>query len=155
MGEPTGDVSDLWRWSNVPIPEAHVIGLLASGTLHLTHPWRLPGNRWLYRSAGGMLLGAGVWICASAVLAASDADLSGPSTLIRTGPYSMSRNPMYVGWTLVSLGIAFATRSVWLAASLPAVVRTTHREVLREELGLERAFGKDYVEYRKRVRRYL
>jgi len=155
MGEPTGDDSDLWRWTNVPIPETHVIGLLAGGMLHLARPWSLPGNRWLYRAAGGTLLGAGVWICASAVLAASDDDLSRPSTLIRRGPYSVSRNPMYVGWTLVSLGFALATRSAWLAASLPALIGATHREVLREELRLERAFGRDYVEYRNRVRRYL
>jgi protein-S-isoprenylcysteine O-methyltransferase Ste14 len=155
MGEPTGDVSNLWRWTNVPIPETHVIGFLAGGTLHLAHPWRLPGNRWLYRGAAGTLLGTGVSICASAVLAASDADFSRPSTLIRSGPYAVSRNPMYVGWTLVYLGVALVTRSAWLAASLPAVVGATHREVLREELRLQRAFGRDYVEYRNRVRRYL
>lgn len=155
MGEPTGDVSNSWRWTNVPIPETHVIGFLASGTLHLAHPWTLPGNWWLYRGTGGTLLGTGVTICASAVLAASDADLSRPSTLIRSGPYAVSRNPMYVGWTLVYLGVALVTRSAWLAASLPAVVGATHREVLREELRLERALGRDYVEYRNRVRRYL
>ena len=155
MGEPTGKVSNLWRWTNVPIPETHVTGFLASGTLHLTHPWKLPGNRWLSRCAGGTLLGAGVSICASAVLAASDADLSRPSTLIRSGPYAVSRNPMYVGWTLVYVGVALVTRSAWLTVSLPAVLSSTHREVLREELRLEKAFGRDYVEYRNRVRRYL
>jgi protein-S-isoprenylcysteine O-methyltransferase Ste14 len=155
MGEPTGKVSNLWRWTNVPIPETHVTGFLASGTLHLTHPWKLPGNRWLFRCAGGTLLGAGVSICASAVLAASDADLSRPSTLIRSGPYAVSRNPMYVGWTLVYVGVALVTRSAWLTVSLPAVVSSTHQEVLREELRLEKAFGRDYVKYRNRVRRYL
>ena len=155
MGEPTGDASTSWRWTNVPIPETHVFGLVASGTLHLIRSWKLPGNRWLSSIGGWALLGAGVSLCASAVLAASDADLSRPSTLIRGGPYAVSRNPMYVGWTLVYLGLALVTRSAWLAASLPAVVGASHREVLREELRLQRAFGRDYAEYRKRVRRYL
>jgi protein-S-isoprenylcysteine O-methyltransferase Ste14 len=150
-----GKNSSSWRWDNVPLPEPHMAGILASGVLHLARPWRLSGSRWLHSGAGWTLVGAGVAISASAVRVASDVDLERPSTLISTGPYAISRNPMYVGWTLLYLGAALITRNAWMVASLPVVAGVIHRDVLREEHTLERAFGEDYVRYRKLVRRYL
>jgi protein-S-isoprenylcysteine O-methyltransferase Ste14 len=130
-------------------------GILASAVLHLGRPWRLPGSWRLYSGAGWILVGAGVVISASAVRAASDVDLERPSTLISSGPYAISRNPMYVGWTLLYFGSALITRNAWMVASLPVVAGVIHRDVLREEHTLEGAFGQEYVRYRKRVRRYL
>jgi protein-S-isoprenylcysteine O-methyltransferase Ste14 len=154
-GEVTGKSSPSCRWSNIPLPEPHIVGLLASGVLHLARRWRLPGSRQLHSGIGWPLVGAGVAISASAVRAASDVDLERPSTLISSGPYAISRNPMYVGWTLLYLGGALITRNAWMVASLPIVGGSIHRDVLREEHTLERAFGGEYVRYRKLVRRYL
>ena len=144
-----------WRWNNVPLPEPHILGILLSAVMHLARPWRLTGSQRLYSGAGWTLLGAGVAILASAVRAASGADLERPSALVTTGPYAISRNPMYLGWALVHLGAALILRNAWMNASLPVVAVLIHREVLREEHTLERAFGEDYARYRKRVRRYL
>ena len=154
-GERIGKISSSWRWNNVPLPEPHIVGILASGVLHLARPWKLPGSRRLHSGAGWTLVGAGVGISTSAVRAASDVDLERPSTLISTGPYAISRNPMYIGWTLLYLGGALITRNAWMVASLPVVAGLIHRDVLREEHTLERAFGEEYVRYRKLVRRYL
>ena len=150
-----GKVSRSWRWNNVPLPEPHIVGMLASATLHLSHPWRLPGSKRLYSGAGWTLVGAGVAISASAVRVASDVDLERPATLICSGPYAISRNPMYVGWTLLYVGGALITRNGWMVASLPVVAGLIHRDVLREEHMLEAAFGEEYVHYRNQVRRYL
>jgi protein-S-isoprenylcysteine O-methyltransferase Ste14 len=154
-GEQTGKSSFPCRWSNIPLLEPHVVGLLASGVLHLARPWKLPGSRQLHSGVGWPLVGAGVAISASAVRAASDVDLERPSTLISSGPYAISRNPMYVGWTLLYLGGALITRNAWMVASLSVVGGVIHRDVLQEEHTLERAFGEEYVRYRKLVRRYL
>ncbi len=130
-------------------------GILASAALHLARPWRLPGSKRLYSGAGWTLVGAGVAISASAVRAASDVDLERASTIVSSGPYAISRNPMYVGWTLLYVGGALITRNAWMVASLPVVAGLIHRDVLREEPMLERAFGEEYIRYRKQVRRYL
>jgi protein-S-isoprenylcysteine O-methyltransferase Ste14 len=148
-------VSPSWRWNNVPIPEPYMVGILASAVLHLAYSWRLPRSKRLYCGAGWTLMGAGIAISVSAVRAASDVDLERPSTLISTGPYAISRNPMYVGWTLLYVGGALITRNAWMVASLPVVAEFIHRGVLREEHMLERAFGEEYIRYRKQVRRYL
>lgn len=154
-GEPKDQSTTSWRWNNVPLPEAHLAGILFSGALHLARPWRLPGSRRLYSGVGWTLVGAGVAISASAVRAASDVDLERACTLVWTGPYARSRNPMYVGWTLLYLGVALITRNLWMFLSLPLVAGILHREVLREEDALEVAFGEEYVRYRKQVRRYV
>jgi protein-S-isoprenylcysteine O-methyltransferase Ste14 len=143
------------RWKNVPLPEPHMAGILASGVLHFIRPWRFSGSKRLYGGSGWTLVGAGVAISASAVRAASEVDLERPSTLISSGPYAISRNPMYAGWTLLYLGVALITRNAWMVATLPAVAGLTHLVVLQEEHALEGAFGKNYTRYRKLVRRYL
>jgi protein-S-isoprenylcysteine O-methyltransferase Ste14 len=150
-----GKISSSWRWNNIPLPEPHIVGILSSAVLHLARPWRLPGNKRLYSGAGWALVGAGVAISASAVRAASDMNLERPSTLICSGPYAISRNPMYVGWTLLYVGGALITRNAWMVALLPVVAWVIHRDVLREEHTLERIFGEEYIRYRNQVRRYL
>jgi protein-S-isoprenylcysteine O-methyltransferase Ste14 len=157
-------ISDLLRaakssssrnWNNVPLAEPHIVGILASAALHLARPWRLPGSKRLYSGAGWTLVGAGVAISASAVRAASDVDLERASRLVSSGPYAISRNPMYVGWTLLYVGGALITRNAWMVASVPVVAGLIHRDVLWEEHTLEGAFGEEYARYRKQVRRYL
>ena len=67
----------------------------------------------------------------------------------RSGPYRWTRHPLYVGSTIVSLGIVIASRSasvgvfvtLYMAATLTAAVRT-------EEAYLRSAFGDDYDRYR-------
>ncbi|MFI5210728.1 MAG: methyltransferase family protein, partial [Gemmatimonadales bacterium] len=67
-----------------------------------------------------------------------------------------SRNPMYVGMTLLYLGIALWANSLWPLLLLPAVLVVMRRGVIaREEAYLERRFGDEYRSYRARVRRWL
>lgn len=80
-----------------------------------------------------------------------------PTTaLVTTGPYRFSRNPMYVGFTLLYLGIGFLANSVWPLLLLPLVLVVMHFGVIvREEAYLERLFGEEYRSYRRRVRRWI
>ena len=63
---------------------------------------------------------------------------------------------MYVGWTLLYLGIALVANSVWMIALLPVVIIFTHLvDIRREEQILKNEFGDQYFEYQERVRRYF
>ncbi|HEV8615619.1 MAG TPA: isoprenylcysteine carboxylmethyltransferase family protein, partial [Methylomirabilota bacterium] len=80
-----------------------------------------------------------------------------PTTVIvRTGPYRFSRNPIYLAFSLLQLGIAIWTNSVWLLATLVGAVALIHYVVIpREEQYLERRFGAQYLSYKVSVRRWL
>ena len=80
-----------------------------------------------------------------------------PATaLVISGPYRFTRNPMYVGFTLLYLGLSLWVNTLWPLLFLPAVLLTIRYGVIaREETYMERRFGDDYRAYRARVRRWL
>jgi protein-S-isoprenylcysteine O-methyltransferase Ste14 len=78
------------------------------------------------------------------------------TTIVRTGPYRFSRNPIYLAFSVFQLGIAIWVNSGWLLATLVAAVAVIHCIVIpREEQYLERRFGAEYLDYKGSVRRWL
>jgi protein-S-isoprenylcysteine O-methyltransferase Ste14 len=78
------------------------------------------------------------------------------TTLVMSGPYRFTRNPMYVSMVCFYLAFALWFNIFWALIALPAVIGIVHVYVIgREERYLERKFGDDYREYRARVRRWL
>jgi protein-S-isoprenylcysteine O-methyltransferase Ste14 len=80
-----------------------------------------------------------------------------PTTkIVTTGLYRFSRNPIYGGFILVGLGVAFALNSFWIVLLQIPLVFALNRWVIRkEEDYLENKFGDDYRAYKKRVRRWI
>src|SRR5215813_11301539 len=80
-----------------------------------------------------------------------------PTTaIVRTGPYRFSRNPIYLAFSLLQLGIAFWVNSWWLVATLATAVAIIQWVVVpREERYLEARFGSAYVDYKTSVRRWF
>lgn len=80
-----------------------------------------------------------------------------PTTVIvRSGPYRFSRNPIYLAFTVLQLGIAIWVNSLWLMATLIAAVGVIAAVVIpREEQYLERRFGAGYLDYKSSVRRWI
>ena len=80
-----------------------------------------------------------------------------PTTaIVRTSPYHFSRNPIYLAFSLLQLGIALWVNSWWLVATLAAAVALIHWVVVpREERYLEARFGAAYLDYKAAVRRWL
>ncbi len=78
-----------------------------------------------------------------------------PERLVETGIYAWTRNPMYLGHIIYMLGVALVFHS-WFAAAI-AVARTAwfHFRVLRDERGLTERFGEPYVNYTRRVKRWI
>ena len=80
-----------------------------------------------------------------------------PTTrIVSHGLYHFSRNPMYVGFGLWTLGIALLMNSVWMLLAVPIGLVLTDRFVIaREERYLERKFGEEYLSYKRQVRRWI
>ena len=76
--------------------------------------------------------------------------------LVVTGPYAISRNPMYVGVTAAYAGLALALANPWALLLLLPVLAVMDRPVIaREEPYLEARFGEAYRAYSRRVRRWI
>ncbi len=78
------------------------------------------------------------------------------SSLVVSGIYRYTRNPMYLGFLLIQLAWAAALSNVLALVCLPAFVVYMNRfQISPEERVLASRFAQDYAEYRARVRRWL
>jgi len=78
------------------------------------------------------------------------------AALVTSGPYKVTRNPIYIGFVLLYFGLAIILTSVWVLALLIPVLIVLQRGVIeREEVYLERQFGGAYRNYQARVPRWL
>lgn len=78
------------------------------------------------------------------------------TTIVRTGPYRFSRNPIYVAFILFVAGLSVWLNNLWLLVTLvPAVGVIAIVVIPREERFLESAFKEDYLRYKATVRRWL
>lgn len=78
------------------------------------------------------------------------------TTIIDTGLYAYSRNPIYVGMTITYLGVTVASWSIGALLLLPLCLLVIHHFVIvKEEVYLEDKFGDEYLRYKSRVRRWF
>lgn len=78
------------------------------------------------------------------------------STLVTSGIYRWTRNPMYLALALIYAGLALLLDSLPALVLLPVVLAIIQSQVVaREEAYLERAFGEKYVAYKGRVRTWI
>ena len=78
------------------------------------------------------------------------------TTIVRTGPYRFSRNPIYVAFVLFLLGLALWLNNLWMLLALAAFASFISIMIIpREERFLERNFHIPYSEYKATVRRWL
>ena len=109
---------------------------------------------WILVGAGLALTFTGMWTFMRA--RTSILPHHAASRLVTSGPYRRSRNPMYGGLSLAYCGGALLVDSLWPVLFLPLVLWTLYRTVVRrEEAYLSDAFGAEYDEYRRRVRRWI
>jgi len=80
-----------------------------------------------------------------------------PATSLQTkGIYALTRNPMYLGLLILYSGIAMWKGNWWTFIFIPVIIIIVQAYVIkREENYLQRAFGEEYIAYRKKVRRWI
>jgi protein-S-isoprenylcysteine O-methyltransferase Ste14 len=140
-------------------PLLYAVALAAM--LALRWLWPLPifsgAAFWPGLALVALAVGLLIWGRQTLVTGGTNVDPSLPSTAVVTsGPYRFSRNPLYMGLTVVYLGLTLALDTWWGIILLALVLIVMHRGVIqREERYLERKFGDGYRQYRAAVRRYL
>jgi protein-S-isoprenylcysteine O-methyltransferase Ste14 len=80
----------------------------------------------------------------------------GSEHLVTGGPFSFSRNPIYLANTLLTIAIGLMAGSLWfILLAVAAAFATQKLAIEREEKHLEARFGKKYRDYCKKVRRWI
>jgi protein-S-isoprenylcysteine O-methyltransferase Ste14 len=155
-------VSD--RGPGAPLPPTllFVAGFLLGWWLHDRVPFEIDGEGrgTLQHVMGLALLGLGAlvfWWGMKTFSGRTGIMLQRPAdTLVTSGPYQWSRNPMYVGFTAIYVGAALVANQAWPLVMLPLVLLTVVLAViLREEGYLRARFGDSYEAYCRRVGRWL
>ena len=76
--------------------------------------------------------------------------------VFKDGPFRFSRNPIYLAMFVLLIGVGLTLNSFWfLYSGLVVAIMIHYGVIIPEENYLEKEFGKDYLEYKKTVRRWL
>ncbi len=125
-------------WLRWRVPSVYALSLIAFAIAH-------PGRTSLI--AGALITGAGLVIRAEAA-----GYLHKHESLARSGPYARTRNPLYLGSTLLWAGFAVATRSWIVGAMFAAYFLAFYPATIKhEEAELRAEFGAAFDEYAHEV----
>jgi protein-S-isoprenylcysteine O-methyltransferase Ste14 len=146
----------------IPPPVTLIVSIVVGLSLHQVFPVAVMSASLPVRLliAAPLLLGYGV-VTALAIrmmLARNTAVAPHQSTttLISEGPFSLTRNPLYLSVLLLFAGIALLLNEVWMLCLIPVMFVALDRgAVIHEEEYLERKFGDQYLNYKRRVRRWV
>ncbi|MFH1448382.1 MAG: isoprenylcysteine carboxylmethyltransferase family protein [Candidatus Micrarchaeota archaeon] len=114
-----------------------------------------------YTYSGGMLIAFGILlnIWADTLFKKMGTTVKpheNPSRLITQGPFRISRHPMYLGMASILLGVAVLLGSViTFACPIIFVVVMERMFIPHEEKNIERIFEKEYLKYKRKVRRWI
>jgi protein-S-isoprenylcysteine O-methyltransferase Ste14 len=141
------------------------LGLVFAGTMWLGSAYvpslafALPWRRAValtFVSAGVAISLAGIVVFRQAKTTVNPIKPETTSTMVTSGVYRFSRNPMYLGFLFVLIGWAAVLSHILAFAVLPLFVTYMNRfQILPEERALSAKFGEDFTKYRHSVRRWL
>ena len=111
---------------------------------------------WLARPTLPLILaGSVIVVFGLGIRAIASGQLRKNETLATTGPYSYTRNPLYLGSILIGVGFAVAARNIWIWIILLALFAVIYIPVIRSEESFLRAKFPDFALYATRVPRLL
>ncbi len=147
------------RGLNIP-PVYFLVALLLMALLHQVLPLaRIVFAPYRYAGIAVMALAILLILWAAVLFRRARTGIvpfSPATALVLSGPYRFTRNPMYLGMAGVLVGAGILMGSLSPFAVIPAFMALiADRFIAPEEAMLERAFGRAYLDYKSRVRRWL
>lgn len=110
---------------------------------------------------GSMICAAGAFLAIWAKLVMkskwgtpAEHNIKRQNKIVKTGPFAFSRNPIYLGLIMAIFGYTLALKSFSILL-VPIFIIYFYQAVLKEEKILTKHFGKDYLEYKSSVARFL
>jgi len=145
----------------IPPPLIFVAVFLAGQLLQKLFEMHLPIREALADTAGIVVALCGAMIALKpfidfARIGTGIVPIRPATTLVVSGLYRFTRNPMYVGLSLIYAGVSLTFEAPGSLLLLPVAIVIIDRYVIpREEAYLERRFGPEYVAYKQQVRRWV
>lgn len=141
-------------------PSVYLFAIVAAVALDFMQPRRfLPNELAAFIGIPIVVAALVLFLLSVRRFRAADTPVPGnrPTTaIVRSGPYQWSRNPIYLAFSVLQLGIACWLNSLWVLGTLAAALGLMTWVVIpREERYLERKFGAEYLEYKANVRRWF
>lgn len=146
--------------TRIPPPLIYALVLVLAWWLNRVWPWAMDFGA-LNPLLGWLLIGLGLFGFAWALWAiyrhkTTVNPFKAATTLVTSGPFGISRNPIYVSDWLVYAGVTLLLRSAWPLPFVPVVWALMRYAVIaHEEVHLQAKFGEAYSAYQARVRRWL
>jgi len=138
----------MWAFHHIPVVLASLFGI-----------WLIPVNKAVALTAGVLIFVFGIILLPMGMIEFRSLRRScgqDISKLITTGIYRWSRNPQFIGWFLMLLGISIAGRSGFALALTIVFMVVLHLYTIRlAEPYLEHLYGEEYRRYRSNAPRYI
>jgi protein-S-isoprenylcysteine O-methyltransferase Ste14 len=152
------------RFLELKIPPL-AVGLIVGGLMWLakraapTLSFAFPGRQAvaiIVAIAGATIIGIGIVSFSRAKTTVNPMKPDSASSLVVSGIYGMTRNPMYLGFFVILIGWAIFLSNALALVCLPLFILYMNRfQIEPEERALASLFGEAFTAYRSRVRRWL
>ncbi|MGF6171908.1 methyltransferase family protein [Ensifer sp. 4252] len=119
------------------------------------------GHGWVPWISGGILIATAIWLDLWAVKTLLDRHTAVlphrcATCLVTYGPFRFTRNPIYLGYTLMMIGFGLITLNPWFfIMAVAAVMLTTIFAIRHEERHLLSRFGFEFERYCRHTSRWI
>ncbi len=159
MASEYKDTPNRLPWPPLIYAGAILLGVICAYAL--PNPWPAsPASDFLF-AVGVLAIAVALFIDIQAMRAMTKTKTTimpnkGADHLVTTGPFSVSRNPIYFANTMITAGLGLAFGIIWfLPLAFAAAALTQRLAIVREEAHLDARFGKTWRDYAKKVRRWI
>jgi protein-S-isoprenylcysteine O-methyltransferase Ste14 len=153
-------VSKDYAGIRIPAPTLTIIHIIMAILLGWLVPLPIPAPmfiRWLGLGLAALGFVLGVLALIEFKRARTTSDPKKPTqSFVTSGIYSYTRNPIYLGFVLILIGLPLNMGNYWgIVLVWPLITFTNNMVIKHEEAYLEKKFKEQYAGYRSRVRRWL
>ena len=137
-------------------PAIHLVAIALGFLLQWAAPVPIGGTRIPGYLLVALALALMIWSVIVMSRAGTTPNPTRPTTaLVTHGPFRLTRNPMYLAWEILIVGVGVAAHAPWvILMAVPAAFVTRRLVIDKEERYLAAKFGPEYQDYKTHVRRW-
>lgn len=149
-----------YRIERTLLVSTYSMAVIQYASILFENKWNLLIRLQSVRLTGAVIALIGLCFFFSAVAIMKDSWRAGveedqKTRIVMKGVYRISRNPAFLGFDMLYLGTALSFSNLVCIIAAIFMISLFHLQILEEEKLLPQIFGPEYLQYKKRTRRYL